>query len=107
MTTQYRKADDTELPIPYTITRGGTAVDLTDASTVSIYAEAPDGTMALNGVAATIATAADGDVEYKPAAGELTQDGEHDVEWEVAWTDGDTERFPKRGYQTVIVDSTL
>lgn len=107
MATQYRKADDTEEPIPYTIERGDSAVDLTDASGVAVYAEAPDNTLALNGVAATIVTAAEGEVEYKPAAGELVQDGTHNVEWEVTWTDGDTERFPKKGYQHVVVDPTL
>jgi hypothetical protein len=109
--TTYRKSGDIRPPINATLTRpeDGSAVDISGSSAITIYARDPDGTLELTGAtAAMVSDGTDGAVEYTVSSGDFAVSGEYDVEWEVDWDGaGDTERFPKKNYQTVKVSDEL
>jgi len=109
--TTYRKSGDIRPPLEATISRPEDSgpVDLTNASSVSVYARAPDGTMEITDAAATIDDAANGAVSYSAGSGELAVAGEYQIEWKVYWAgdDTDSERFPKKNYQNAKVQTEL
>lgn len=109
--TRYRKSGDIRPPVDATLERPSESgvVDVSGASAITLYATDSGGTLELDGVSAAMTgDGTDGEVEYSVSSGDFAVDGEYDVEWEVDWDGaGDTERFPKKDYQTVHVTTEL
>lgn len=84
------------------------AIDLTDASSVTLKMRttgttgAPDLTAAMD-----VTTAASGRCTYEWQAGDTATAGTYDVEFEIAWSDGTVETVPNSGYLTIIVTDDL
>lgn len=87
--------------------RDGNAIDVSGAVGVSITVVAPDGTVAVDGAAATIVDGPNGVVSYTFADTDLTQAGGHDVEWEIEHSTGVFQYVPFAGYDTVLVSDNL
>lgn len=88
------------------INRGGVAVDLTNATSVTFKMRPQRTTTWTVEAAATINDATAGDVEYRWAAGDTDTAGIHEALWVVLWNDGDVETFPTLGYDYVLVEGT-
>ncbi|MFC6825675.1 BppU family phage baseplate upper protein [Halopelagius fulvigenes] len=74
--------------------RAGYAIDLSTVSGVSVWADAPDGTAELSGVAATLDDAPNGVVSYTPASGEFNTPGVYPIEFVITYGDGSTYPLP-------------
>lgn len=103
MADHQRKLNDTHTTWTQTL---DTSVDLTTASAVTLYVQAPDGTMAVSNVAVTVDDA--DTVSYQFAAADLSQTGGHDAEFHVDVDGvGAVETLPKNGYYDVQVFDDL
>lgn len=80
--------------------------DLTTASAVTMYVEAPDGTTAVSGASVNVV---DSDtVSYQFGSSELTQTGGHRAEFHVDYSgSGPIEVLPPDDYYDIQVDDDL
>lgn len=76
----------------------GDPKDLSNASGVSFHMKEPRSGTAKIDKAATITDAPNGVVQYSWDAEDVDEAGEFEAEFEVTWSDGDTETFPKDGF---------
>ena len=102
------KEGDTHSTWEYTLEdRDGNPIDVSGANGVALTVVAPDGTKALDAVAATIVDGANGVVSYTFTEADLTTEGGHDAEWEITHAASDVEYVPYDDYLTVFVESNL
>ena len=102
------KEADTYSTWTHTLTdRDGNPIDVSSATGVSLTVRAPDGSVAVDGVAATIEDGANGVVSYTFADADLTTAGGHDAEWEIEHSTGVFQYVPFDDYLTVYVADTL
>ena len=102
------KKGDTEPPIEATLEDAdGNAKDLTNANGVRFHMKDPRADAAKVDAAATFTDAANGKVEYRWSTGDVDTTGEYEAEFEVTWSDGDEETFPKDGYLDLNILDTL
>lgn len=102
------KKGDTEPPIEATLEDAdGNAKDLTNASGVDFHMKDPRADTAKVDAAGSIDDAANGKVSYQWVASDVDTEGEYEAEFEVTWSDGDTETFPKDGYLDLKILDTL
>lgn len=88
------KQNDTRPPTNPTLTRGGTPVDLTLASSVTFkLREIGRQDLKVNS-SAVITDAVNGVVEYRWSAGDTDTAGKYHAEYQVLWNDGTVETFP-------------
>jgi len=101
------KQDDRRPVADITITRGGIAVDLSLASSVTFKMTQRGKIDKKVDSAAVITGAVAGEVEYRWAAGDTDTPGTYRAEWEVLWNDGKTETFPTLVNDVVLVIGDL
>lgn len=102
------KKGDEEPPLEATLEDAdGNPKDLTNANSVQFHMKDPTADTAKVDKAGAIDSAADGEVSYSWDAEDVDTTGEFEAEFEVTWSDGDTETFPKDGYLDVKVLDTL
>ena len=114
MPTTYGAADfvtkkgDTEPPIEATLEDAdGQPKDLTNANGVDFHMKDPREDAAKVDAAGSIDDAANGKVSYQWTADDVDTEGDFEAEFEVTWSDGDTETFPKDGYLDLKILDTL
>lgn len=95
MTTTSYKNDDT-VPLQATL-----PTDLSDASSVEFRMSDTKGGSAIVSGSALIDDAAAGIVKYQWQAGETDRTGTFYMEWEVTYSDGGVETFPRRGFDVI------
>lgn len=99
-----RKESDTHRQWQYTLRdEDGNAIDVSGAVGVELYMRAPDGTLAVDGQAATIVDGANGVVGYTFSSSELAQTGGHEAEWAIEHSTGVYEVVPYADNLTVFV----
>lgn len=102
------KKGDEEPPIEATLEDAdGNPKDLTNADSVSFHMKDPRKDTAKVDKPGSITDAANGEVRYSWDAEDVDTTGEYEAEFEVTWSDGDTETFPKDGYLDLKVLDTL
>lgn len=102
------KRGDLEPPLEATLENAdGTPKDLSTASGVDFHMADPDETTAKVDKDATITDGVNGQVSYSWDSEDVDTTGEFEAEFEVIWSDGDTETFPKDGYLDVRILDTL
>jgi hypothetical protein len=102
------KKGDTEPALEATLEdANGNAKDLTNADSVQFHMKDPTADTAKVDKAATIDDAANGEVSYSWDGEDVDTTGEYEAEFEVSWSDGDTETFPKDGYLDLKILDTL
>ena len=87
--------------------RDGNPIDVSAVTGVSLTVRAPDGTVAVDGAAATIVDGPNGVVSYTFSEADLTTAGGHDAEWEIEHSTGVVQYIPFDDYLTVYVADTL
>lgn len=87
-------AGDSAPLLEATLKSGGSATDLSNASSVQFYMRETGAASLKVNATATIVDAANGKVSYDWASGDLDTPGLYRAEFEVSWNDGDTETFP-------------
>lgn len=102
----YIKTGDRLPVISATLKSNGTAVDLTNATSVN-FAYRLAGATTTTTVAATIVSATAGTVKYAWGVGTTLVPGEYEAEWVVTWSGGEEQTFPSRGYMTFYIDPGL
>lgn len=106
------KQGDRRPPASTTLTRIDndsveTAVDLTQANTVTFQMRPrQQGTLTIDDTA-TVVDAAGGQVEYHWAVGDTDNAGDYYASWVVVWNDGTEETFPTLYFDVVRIDQNL
>ena len=104
----YIKQNDTAPSIEVVLTdANGRAKSMTNASTVRFNMSTENGTNIISGGIGTIVNAAKGIVAYPWQAGDTSNVGIHNAEFEITYVNGQVETFPNSGYIRVIVKSEL
>lgn len=103
------KVGDQEPPISATLEdEDGNAKDLSNASGVDFHMKDPKADSAKVDADATIeGDGSNGEVSYSWAAADVDTAGDFEAEFEVTWSDGDTETFPKDGYLDIRILESL
>lgn len=101
------KANDERPSIQATLYTGGEAVDLSTASSVDFIMAAANGGLVKVNAAAVIADEVNGVVRYDWDSADTDTPGDYEAEWQVTWSDGDTQTFPTATYHTVSVLADL
>ena len=100
------KRNDTRPYWPVTLTYSdGSPVVLTGA-TVRFIARGDSGVVKID-TAAVVTAAADGEVEWRPTAGQTDEAGAFLCEWEVTFDDGTVQTFPTTEYDRLRVIGDL
>lgn len=103
----YIKQDDTTPSLRADLKNGnGDAVDLLDA-TVRFHMRAIGSTNVLIDAAATVISEPGGTVQYDWVAGDTSDVGSYQVEFEVTYPAGGIETFPNNGYIRVEIISDI
>lgn len=92
-----RTIGDTEGGLQTSLTRDGVAVDLTNATSVSLRLMSRR-TGAVQAFTMTISAPASGTCTYDWASGDVGTAGVYDAQYWVTWNDGDLEPFPNQDY---------
>jgi hypothetical protein len=107
MGTLYLKKDDLEPKYIATLRNAdGSAVDLTNATSVSLIVKQQGGAKNFKASGA-FENRANGVVSYTWASGNTDTVGTFQMEWEVIWPTNRPETFPNTGYDTLIVGASL
>lgn len=107
MSTLQMKKDDLEPKFIATLRNAdGTAVDLTNATSVSLIVKQQGGPKYFKGSAVFI-DRSNGIVSYTWASGNTDTVGSFQMEWEVIWPTNRQETFPNTGYDTLIIGASL
>lgn len=107
MGTLQMKKDDLEPKYVATLRNAdGTAVDLSNATSVSLIVKQQGGAKYFKGTAAFI-DKPNGIVSYTWTSGNTDTVGSFQVEWEVIWPTNRPETFPNVGYDTLIIGASL
>lgn len=85
----------------------GTALNLTGATVTFSMTPARGSTPKINDAACVIVSASAGKIRYDWQASDTDTIGSFDAEVTVTWADGKIERFPSKGYITVVVERSL
>ena len=102
------KEADTYSTWGYTLRdRNGDPIDVSGATGVNLTVQAPDGSTAVDGKAATIEDGPNGVVSYTFTEADLTAAGGHKAEWEIEQSAGVFQYVPFDDYLTVFVEETL
>lgn len=101
------KAHDTMPPIQATLSSGGSAMNLTTATSVKFIMKAVAGLTAKVASPAVIVTPASGVVRYDWATGDTDTPGDYTAEWEITWAAGKKQTVPTLTYHTVTILADL
>src|SRR5580765_6545913 len=103
MTTVNIKQHDTKGIFTDTLKVDGVVVNLTGC-TVRFLLRKPGLTITQS---ATVVTPLAGDVSYQPVAGDVSETGKYQQEWEVTFGDSRILTFPNGDYNVVIIEDDL
>jgi hypothetical protein len=102
------KQGDTRPKLVAVLSESGTPIDLTTATSVKLLMRVTGSVGAAKvDAAATITSAAAGEVTYTWLAADTDTAGTYDAEWEITWSDGGIETVPNDGYFTVVVGDDI
>jgi hypothetical protein len=101
------KQNDTRPATDPTLNRGGTAINLTDAASVTFKLRYFGRKELKVNSACVITDAVNGKVEYRWQAGDTDTPGKYHAEYEVLWLDGSVETFPTMTPEVCIIWSDL
>ncbi len=108
MGTLVMKKDDLEPKYVATLCNAdGTAVDLTNATSVSLIVKQSTGGSKYFKAAGAFVDRYNGVVSYTWASGNTDTAGNFQMEWEVVWPTNRPETFPNNGYDTLIIGASL
>lgn len=107
MGTLTMKKDDLEPKYVATLRNAdGTAVDLTNATSVSLIVKQQNGAKNFKSAGAFV-NRANGIVSYTWTSGNTDTTGTFQMEWEVVWPTNRPETFPNNGYDTLVIGASL
>jgi hypothetical protein len=100
---------DSVSPIEFTLTDGGSAVNLTGADTVELFvSDGYTGEVIVSGVELVIdGTPTTGKVSWSPDAADVDTPGIYDCQFKVTWNDLTTDWFPSDSYLTLRLREDL
>ncbi|MEN8233775.1 MAG: hypothetical protein ABFR89_02490 [Actinomycetota bacterium] len=101
------KQGDRQPAAPATINKGGVAVSLEDAASITFKMRLKSQMHLTAEGAATIVDAPNGVVEYRWAEGDTDMAGDFYASWVVTWSDGTQETFPTIHYDLIRIDANL
>ncbi len=104
----YIKQNDTAPSIEAVLTdANGRTKSMADASTVKFHMKSETGTILVEDGTGTIVNPTKGIVAYQWSAGDTSNTGIHNAEFEITYNNGQIETFPNTGYIRVIVKDEL
>lgn len=99
------KQHDTARKLTDTLRLGNAAIDLSGCTVSIIFRNRAGGSAVKR--TATIVSAVNGQVEYKPIAADVQTAGEFDIEWEIVFPDATQLSVPTRDYARLTIHPDL
>lgn len=104
----YIKQNDTAPSIEAVLTdANGRTKSMAEAASVKFHMKSETGTILIEDGTGTVKTPAKGIVAYDWQAGDTSNTGIHNAEFEITYNNGTIETFPNTGYIRVIVKDEL
>jgi len=105
----FRVVGDTDTSIDDQLVADGSAVDISNFSSVEIHIEKPDDTVITDDTngGVTVTDAANGKVKYEFASGDLDRPGRYRYEWQITFGGGDVLTVPSSGLGIIQVREEL